>query len=48
MGTRRSFYAVFDGHGGSLCSEFLANNFHVVLAQNAKLKYAPLQALQEA
>ena len=45
--TRRSFYAVFDGHGGALCSDFLANNFHIMLAQNSKLKYAPLQALQE-
>ena len=31
---RRSFYAVFDGHGGARCSKFLAESFHNMLAKN--------------
>jgi serine/threonine protein phosphatase PrpC len=46
--TRRSYFAVFDGHGGHRCSEFLSNNLHKLLATNSKLRFSPLAALQEA
>jgi protein phosphatase PTC2/3 len=28
-----SFFAVFDGHGGSGCAEFLRDNLHLYIAQ---------------
>ena len=28
-----SFFAIFDGHGGSVCAEFLRDNLHTLVAQ---------------
>jgi protein phosphatase 2C family protein 2/3 len=42
-----SYFAVFDGHGGSNCSTFLATNFHVELGRHPKLGQQPLTALRE-
>lgn len=47
VATRRSFYAVFDGHGGYLCSDLLARNFAKTLANHSKFMSQPLVALQE-
>ena len=43
---RRSFYAIFDGHGGARCSKFLAENFHVMLAKKDVLADNPEVALE--
>ena len=31
-----SYYAIFDGHGGKVCSEFLKENLHIVLQRLLK------------
>ncbi|CAG9310246.1 unnamed protein product [Blepharisma stoltei] len=31
-----SYYAVYDGHGGSICSEFLKNNLHKIIKKKIK------------
>lgn len=45
--TRRMYFAIFDGHGGHLCSDYLSNVFHRILANHPKLTLQPMQALQE-
>jgi protein phosphatase 1L len=45
--TTRSLFAVFDGHGGSKCSSFLAETFPKLLANHPKFILQPLAALQE-
>lgn len=42
-----SYFAVFDGHGGSRCSSFLAAEFHVELARHKKIASQPITALRE-
>eukprot|EP01017_Pseudomicrothorax_dubius_P023902 TRINITY_DN2544_c0_g1_i1.p1 TRINITY_DN2544_c0_g1~~TRINITY_DN2544_c0_g1_i1.p1 ORF type:complete len:537 (+),score=106.58 TRINITY_DN2544_c0_g1_i1:68-1678(+) len=45
---RTGFFAVFDGHGGSSCSEFLKNNLHTLIFHS---KYYPQDvphAIEEA
>eukprot|EP00038_Savillea_parva_P028295 m.64230 g.64230 ORF g.64230 m.64230 type:complete len:423 (+) comp8211_c0_seq1:292-1560(+) len=37
-----SFYAVFDGHSGDQCSEFVSKNLHVFLAKELKQCKAPI------
>jgi len=44
---RRSFYAVFDGHGGARCSKFLAENFHNMLAKNHDVGFKPDEAIHQ-
>ena len=44
---RRMYFAIFDGHGGNWCSDYLANTFHLDLAKHSKLRLQPMQALQE-
>jgi serine/threonine protein phosphatase PrpC len=44
---RISFFAVYDGHGGAKCSQFLFENFHVELGRHAKLGFNPLTAIRE-
>ena len=41
-------YAVFDGHGGSQCSEFLKENFHLIVTRSTLLETNPEEALKEA
>ena len=31
-----NFFAVYDGHGGSYCADYLMNNFHYLMLQNPK------------
>jgi serine/threonine protein phosphatase PrpC len=42
-----SYFAVFDGHGGSKCSTYLAAEFHVELGRHPKLGVQPITALRE-
>lgn len=44
---RRAFFAVFDGHGGHRCSQFLYDRFHVALAAHADIGTDPRKALSE-
>ena len=44
---RRSFYAIFDGHGGARCSKFLAENFHILLAKHMLVGERPVEALEQ-
>ena len=43
----RSFFAVFDGHGGYKCSEYLVRHFHINLAQHPNLVDDPEGALKD-
>ena len=45
---RRSFYAIFDGHGGARCSKFLAENFHILLAKHMLVGERPVEALEHS
>jgi len=47
-GVKRSYFAVFDGHGGDKCSEYLMRNFHKVLAIQQCLASDPRQAIIDA
>ena len=44
---RRSYYAIFDGHGGARCSKFLAENFHIMLAKHILVGERPVEALEQ-
>ena len=45
--TTRSFFAVFDGHGGSIVSQELSNKFALHLANHSMVLTHPIDALQE-
>ncbi len=30
-----SYFAVYDGHGGSMCSDFLRDNLHLYVIQDS-------------
>lgn len=45
---KSSFFAVYDGHGGSNCVDYLRDNMHRLLAQEALLMSNPKQALRNA
>jgi serine/threonine protein phosphatase PrpC len=40
-------FAVFDGHGGANCAEFLKEHFHLLLARSKHLDSNPELALRE-
>jgi len=42
-----SIFAVFDGHGGSKCADFLRNNLHYYVSLNSNIFNSPLNRLQE-
>jgi len=43
-----SIFAVFDGHGGAKCADFLRNNLHYYIARNKWFPTDPEEALKEA
>ena len=47
-GVNRSYFAVFDGHGGDRCSEYLKTNLYKVLAMQQCLIEDPKQAIIDA
>lgn len=48
MDRASSFFAVYDGHGGTLCADYLRDNMHRLLAQQPDLRLNPKQALRTA
>jgi protein phosphatase PTC2/3 len=40
-----SFFAIYDGHGGSLCADFLKDNLHQIIIQQDTFPSDPAQAL---
>lgn len=47
-GVERSFFSVFDGHGGSDAAAFAAMQLHVALSRQNNLQSSPDEALREA
>ena len=43
----QTFFAVYDGHGGDRCSEYLSRNFHKSLLSHTKFNSLPIAAIQE-
>ena len=44
---KSSFFAVYDGHGGSACADFLRDNLHQFITRSLNFPYNPEQALIE-
>lgn len=42
-----SFFAVYDGHGGSFCSDFLRDNLHKLVLESKHFPWNPREALFE-
>ena len=42
-----SFFAVYDGHGGCLCADFLRDNLHHFIIKNPKFPKNPKEAIEE-
>ena len=47
-GENTQFYGIFDGHGGSECSSFLAENLHKCISDKIKEGVSVPQAIQES
>ena len=41
-----SYFAVFDGHGGTSCADFLRDNLHQMIIKNNKFPSDPVEALR--
>lgn len=41
-----SFFAVYDGHGGEGCANYLRDNLHKFVIENPSFPYNPKEALQ--
>lgn len=46
-GVKSSFFAIYDGHGGSNCCDFLTQNLHQYIFNSKKFPAHPRQALIE-
>lgn len=42
-----SYFAVFDGHGGSVCADFLKDHLHQYILEHPKFPAEPIKALKE-
>lgn len=42
-----SFYAIFDGHGGSSCSQFCVNNFFDYFCNSIYFDNNPIKAIYD-
>jgi protein phosphatase 2C family protein 2/3 len=40
-----SFFAIYDGHGGSMCADFLKDNLHQIIIQQDCFPSDPKKAL---
>ena len=41
------YFAIFDGHGGKNCSQFLKDNFHKILIENENFPRKPIKSLKQ-
>lgn len=41
-----SFFAVYDGHGGSLCADFLRDNLHQYIINDKLFPHNPVEAIK--
>ena len=41
-----SFFGLYDGHGGSGCSDFLRDNLHLFVIKQSSFPYKPIEALK--
>jgi serine/threonine protein phosphatase PrpC len=41
------YFAIFDGHGGNKCSDFLKENFHKLLIENKNFPRKPIKSLKQ-
>lgn len=46
-GVKASYFAIYDGHGGSACCDFLSENLHQFILNSKKFPSSPRQALIE-
>lgn len=46
-GIKSSFFAIYDGHGGSNCCDFLTQNLHQYIFNSKKFPAHPRQAIIE-
>ena len=42
-----SYFAIFDGHGGSMCADFLKDRLHSFILESSKFPLDPVEALKE-
>lgn len=42
-----SYFSLFDGHGGSLCADFLKDNLHRFILENSNFPENPSKAIEE-
>ena len=42
-----SFFAIYDGHGGSNCADYLKDNLHTIILKSPAFPSDPVQALRE-
>lgn len=42
-----SYFAVFDGHGGSVCADFLKDHLHQYILESPRFPSEPIKALKE-
>ena len=42
-----SYFSIFDGHGGSLCADFLKDNLHRFILENSNFPENPAKAIEE-
>jgi serine/threonine protein phosphatase PrpC len=40
-----SYFAIYDGHGGNLCADFLKDNLHQIIINQESFPIDPAQAL---
>eukprot|EP01119_Soliformovum_irregulare_P016426 TRINITY_DN4743_c0_g1_i1.p1 TRINITY_DN4743_c0_g1~~TRINITY_DN4743_c0_g1_i1.p1 ORF type:complete len:398 (+),score=79.71 TRINITY_DN4743_c0_g1_i1:90-1283(+) len=45
---KHAFFAIYDGHGGTQCADFVHDHLYESLSHNAHLRTNPQQALQES
>ena len=44
-GIKSFFFAIYDGHGGNMCCDFLSDNLHQYILNSKKFPYKPRQAI---
>ena len=42
-----SFFAIYDGHGGSSCADFLRDNLHQYIIKDSNFPLNPLEAIRK-